>query len=106
PEPRVDLTELGPAAERPAVLEAQADERSLGEDDVGIPGGVAVALAIADEDDCSAGGLMGKNPVPLACAAHEALRVAIWKRDRSAAFGKGRLGSDDRHARQAERRQC
>ena len=69
-QPGVDLGKLGPALERPAVVQADRDERSLGEDHVGIAGRVAIALAIADEHDGPAGGLVGQHPLALAGPAH------------------------------------
>src|SRR4029079_17015446 len=49
-EPALDLVEFGPALERPTGFDADADERALGEDDIAVAGGVAIALPVADED--------------------------------------------------------
>src|SRR5262249_44548900 len=76
-QPGVDLAELGPALERPAGLKADARERTLGPDHVAVARGVAIALAVADEHDRTAGGLVGQHPVALARAADEARGMAV-----------------------------
>ena len=81
-QPRVDLAELGPALVRPAGLDADPHERAFGPHDVAVAGGVAVALAVADEDDRAPGGLVGEDAVALARPTHEAARVAVREGDR------------------------
>jgi hypothetical protein len=49
---------------------------ALGEDDIGVVRGISIAQAIAHEDHRSTGTLMTPHPLALACAAHQAGRMA------------------------------
>ena len=84
-EPGVDLAEFGPALVRPAGLDADPHERPFCPHDVAVAGGVAVALAVADEDDRAPGGLVGEDAVALARPTNKATRVAVRESDRARA---------------------
>src|SRR4051794_25494830 len=101
-EPRLDLGELRPAPKRPARLEADADQRPFREDHVAVAGGVSIALAVTDEDDRSAGGLMGEDAIAFARPADEAIGVAIRVVDRRPPARERGAGSDDRQFGDAE----
>src|SRR5919198_6029428 len=96
-EPLVDLPQLRPTVERPASFDADLDQGTLREDDVGIPRGVAIALAIPDEHDQPSCGPVFEDPLALARPAYEAARVAVREVDRrtTVAEGRGRRGDRD-----------
>src|SRR4029078_12928396 len=99
----VDLAELGPALVRPARLDADSHERAFGPHDVAVAGGVAVALAITDEDDGPPGGLVSEGAIALARPAHEATRMSIREGDRGAPTRKCGPCRDDRQLPHPER---
>ena len=106
-QPAVDLGELRPAAEWPAVLDAQLEQGVLREDAVGVSSRVPIRLAVPDEDDRAARPLVREDPGALAGPADEAPRMAVRERDaRPLARRKGRVGRDHRHVADAERLEC
>jgi hypothetical protein len=71
-----DIGEAIPAGELPAFRGADAGQRSLGEHDVRVRGGVPIAGPVADEYDYSTRRLVQPDTLSLAGAAHETRRVA------------------------------
>src|SRR4029077_20082354 len=68
-----------------------------------MPGGVAIRLAIADEDDRPAGSLVREHPGALAGAADETRRMTVRELDPGAAVLEGRAIGDHGQVRQAAR---
>jgi len=102
-EPRVDLAELGPALERPARLQADPDQCPLGPHDVAVARRVPITLAVPDEHDGAAGGLVSEDAIALARPADEAGRVPVRVIDRGAPAVERRDRRDDRHVPHADR---
>jgi hypothetical protein len=101
-EPGLDLGEVAPLGEGPALRAAQSDQVSLGEYHVRIGSRVSIALAVADENDGSAGGLVGQDPLPFAGSADQAIGVAVGEGHFGVGAIERRLSGDDRDRRNAE----
>ena len=84
-----------PGPEADVAAQAPRRQRALGEDDVGMVRGVAIAWPVAHEHDDLAGLLVAAHPLSLARPADMAGRVAVGEGDASTARPEdGRVGGD------------